>query len=43
MQTAKANNLDVNEYFRKILEELPKAKTLEDIEALLPHKIKSLL
>ncbi|MGK5089866.1 IS66 family transposase [Bdellovibrionota bacterium FG-2] len=36
--TAKANDLDVREYFMNLIEKLPAAKTLEDFEALLPLK-----
>lgn len=34
--TAKANGLDLREYFTRLTSELPKAKTLADYEALLP-------
>lgn len=36
IETAKANGIEPYAYLRHIFEELPKAKTLEDIEALLP-------
>ncbi len=35
----KANELEPCAYRRHIFTELPKAKTLDDIEALLPHRI----
>ena len=39
IETAKANGLEPYHYLRKVYRELPKANTLEDIEALLPHNI----
>ncbi len=38
-QTAKANGLNLNLYFRTILEKIPFAKTADDYDKLLPHKI----
>lgn len=42
IETAKANGLDPYFYLRHVFKELPKAKTLEDIEALLPWNVDSL-
>jgi len=39
VQTAKANNLEPYAYLRHVLTELPKAQSLQDIEALLPYNI----
>lgn len=39
IETAKANGLEPYAYLRHIFTELPKAKTLADIEALLPWTI----
>ncbi len=39
VQTARANKLDVDDYFRTLFTELPKAEKLEDFEKLLPIKI----
>ena len=39
--TAKANGLEPHAYLRHVLTELPKATTVEDIEALLPTRIGS--
>ncbi len=36
VETAKANGLDPNAYMRRVLEALPKARTVEDVDALLP-------
>lgn len=36
IETAKANDLEPSAYLRKVFTELPNAKTLEDVEALLP-------
>ncbi len=38
--SAKMNNLDPYKYLRKVFEDLPRAKTLADFEALLPNKLK---
>jgi len=38
IETAKANGLNVFEYFNTMLDQLPNAKTLEDYEKLLPLK-----
>lgn len=39
IETAKANGLEPYAYLRRIIKDLPGAKTLEDIEALLPWNI----
>jgi len=39
LQTARGNGLEPYAYLKHLLTELPKAKTLEKIEKLLPHKI----
>lgn len=39
LQTARGNGFEPYAYMRYLLTELPKAKTLEQIELLLPHKI----
>jgi len=38
-ETAKANGIDPSEYFKAIFTLLPQAKTIEDVEALLPWNI----
>ena len=40
IQTAKANDIEPYRYLRMVFTELPKAKSLEDIEALVPFKRK---
>ncbi|MFK8032151.1 MAG: transposase domain-containing protein, partial [Gammaproteobacteria bacterium] len=40
IETAKANGFEPYRYLRKIFTEVPKANSLEDIEALLPFKQK---
>jgi len=40
IETAKANNLEPYANLRHLFTELPKATTVEDIEALLPDTIK---
>jgi transposase len=40
IETAKANGLEPFAYLRHLFTELPKATTVEDIEALLPGTIK---
>lgn len=40
IETAKAHNLNTRKYFTKLLAELPKAQTLEQIEKLLPLQYK---
>jgi hypothetical protein len=40
---AKANGLNPDEYYRYILERLPYAETVEDMEALLPWNVKAAL
>jgi transposase len=37
IETAKANNIEPYQYLRRVFAELPNAKTVEDVEALLPH------
>ena len=37
--TARANGLDAYKYMRHVLNEIPKAQTAEDYEALLPHRV----
>ncbi|WP_317929938.1 transposase domain-containing protein [Halioxenophilus sp. WMMB6] len=39
IETTKANNPNVYEYFRFIFKELPNAQSVKDIEALLPWKV----
>jgi hypothetical protein len=39
IQTAKANGHEPYAYLRHIFTELPKATTVEDIEALLPYRL----
>jgi transposase len=41
IETAKANGIEPHAYLNKIFTELPNAKTLQDIEALLPWNIKA--
>jgi len=41
IETAKANGLEPYAYLRHAFTKLPKAQTLEDIEALLPWNIKT--
>ena len=41
IETAKANNIEPYRYLRRVFTELPKATSLEDVEALLPFKTKS--
>ena len=40
VETAKANGHEPYSYLRHVLTEIPKAKILEDFEALLPHNVK---
>jgi transposase len=40
IETAKANGIEPYRYLRKIFTELPKADSLEDVEALLPFELK---
>ena len=42
IETAKANGLNPFLYLREVLEKMPLAKTVEDLEALLPTRIKML-
>ena len=39
IETAKASGLDPYGYLRHVFTELPKANCVEDIEALLPHRV----
>ena len=39
IETAKANDLNVYEYFRFIFKELPNVQSVEDVEALLPWNV----
>lgn len=39
IETAKANRIEPYRYLRHVFTELPKATSLEDIEALLPHRM----
>jgi hypothetical protein len=39
IETAKANGIEPYAYLRHVFAELPKAKTIEDIEALLPSRV----
>ena len=43
VEMAKANGLKPDEYYRYILERLPYAETVEDMEALLPWNVKAAL
>jgi len=40
IETAKANDLEPYAYLRKIFTDLPNAETIDQIDALLPWKIK---
>ncbi len=40
IQTAKANRIDPYAYLRHVFTELPKARTVEDIESLLPYRLR---
>jgi len=39
IETAKANGIEPYRYLRYVYTELPKATSLEDIQALLPHRM----
>jgi transposase len=39
IETAKANGLEPYAYLRRVYTELPKAQSITDLEALLPHKV----
>ena len=39
IETAKANAIEPFAYLQHLFAELPKAKTLEHVEALLPHRL----
>jgi transposase len=41
IETAKANRIDPWAYLYHVFAELPKAETLEHVEALLPHRVKT--
>ena len=41
IETAKASGLEPYHYLRRIFTDLPKARTLEDLEALLPMNLTS--
>ena len=41
MQTAKANGVEPYTWLRRVMRELPAAKTVEDVEALLPWNLHS--
>lgn len=43
IETAKANGLDTYDYIHWLLENFPKASTVDDFEKLLPHNAKKLL
>jgi transposase len=43
IETAKANGLNTFEYLEKVLTDLPNAKTVEEIEALLPWNLKDVV
>lgn len=43
MSCARANGLEPYAYFRYLFDELPKARTAEALEALLPWNVKPLL
>ncbi|CAA0099594.1 Uncharacterised protein [BD1-7 clade bacterium] len=40
IDTAKTNNLNEYDYLKRILTDLPNAKTVNDVEALLPRSCK---
>ena len=39
IESAKANNLELHDYLRRMLKRLPYAETVDDFEALLPWNI----
>ena len=41
IETAKANGIEPWAYLQRVFTELPKAETLEQVEALLPHRVKT--
>jgi transposase len=41
IETAKANGIEPWAYLLLVFRELPKAETLDEVEALLPHRVKS--
>jgi len=40
VETAKANDLEPWAYLERVFEEIPRAETLQDFDALLPHRIR---
>jgi transposase len=40
VETAKANGLEPWAYLERVFEQIPRAETLEDLDALLPHRIR---
>jgi hypothetical protein len=42
VQTAKANGLEPYAWLRRVMRDLPKAKTVDEVEALLPWNLKAL-
>ncbi len=40
VETAKANDLEPWAYLERVFEQIPRAETLEDLEVLLPHRIR---
>lgn len=42
LETAKANGVEPYTWLRRVLRDLPPAKTVEDVEALLPWNVKDL-
>jgi transposase len=40
VETAKANDLEPWAYLERVFEQIPRAETLEDLDALLPHQIR---
>jgi transposase len=40
VETAKANDLEPWAYLERVFEQIPRAETLEDLDALLPHRIR---
>jgi len=41
IETAKANGIEPWAYLHQVFAELPKAKTIDHVEALLPYRVKS--
>jgi len=40
VETAKANGIEPWAYLERVFEQIPRAETLEDLDALLPHRIR---